>query len=149
MSQVPSQPNFADCGIYLLHFAKTFLSKPAHYFDLIYQVRSSYLLVDHLADEHLGFEKTRKITPEQRREDWDEAVVQHFREDLIHRIMRLSEQWKVSRAVKEEDAKRKRKSEELGQSESVESDAEVDIVEDLTAPRASPRPKRLAKRMRG
>lgn len=37
--QVPSQPNFADCGVYLLHFAKTFLSNPVHYFNLVHQVR--------------------------------------------------------------------------------------------------------------
>ena len=29
--QVPVQPNFCDCGIYLLHLAQTFMSKPGHY----------------------------------------------------------------------------------------------------------------------
>jgi hypothetical protein len=95
--------------------------------------------------------KSRKVyTAEQRRLDWDEAVVQHYREDLIQRINRLSSEWKVSRAVKEEDAKRKRKSEELGQAGSDSSEAEVDIVEDITAPRPSSKAKpRPAKRMRG
>ncbi|OJA17177.1 hypothetical protein AZE42_00231 [Rhizopogon vesiculosus] len=129
--QVPSQPNFADCGIYLLHFAKTFLSKPAHYFAHIYQ--------------------PRKIYPaEQRRLDWDEAVVQHYREDLIQRITQLSEEWKASRAAKEEDTKRKRKSEELAQAESDSSEVEVDIVEDIKVPRTLPKPvQRPAKRLRG
>lgn len=29
--QVPAQPNFCDCGIYLLHLAQTFMSNPVHY----------------------------------------------------------------------------------------------------------------------
>jgi hypothetical protein len=132
LAQVPSQPNFADCGIYLLHFAQTFLSDPVRYFDLIHQ--------------------SKKIYPaEQRKLDWNEAVVQHYRKDLIARIQALSEEWKVSRAVKEEDAKRKRESEELGQADN-ESDAEVDILEDVKVPQPAPKSKekeRPAKRMRG
>lgn len=56
-------------------------------------------------------------------------------------------EWKTSRAVKEEDAKRKRKSEELGQAAD-DSEVEVDIVEDINLPRASPK-QRPAKRLRG
>lgn len=126
-AQVPSQPNFADCGVYLLHFARTFLSDPVHYFNLIHQ--------------------SKKIYPAaQRKIDWNEALVQHYRKDLIGRIQDLSKEWKVSRAVKEEDAKRKRESEELGQADN-DSDVEVDILEDVKAP--PPTPKRPAKRMRG
>ncbi|KAG0704265.1 hypothetical protein DFH29DRAFT_873884 [Suillus ampliporus] len=129
LAQVPSQPNFADCGIYLLHFAKTFLSNPIHYFDLIHQ--------------------SKKISPvEQRKLDWNEAVIQHSRQELIARITSLSAEWKVSRAAKEEDAKRKRKSEELGQADSESSDVEVDIVEDVKVPRSAPKQK-PAKRIRG
>jgi len=76
-------------------------------------------------------------------------VVKHYREDLIQRITQLSKEWRASRAVKEEDAKRKRKSEELGQADS-DSEVEVDIVEDIKLPRSSPKPKqRPAKRLRG
>ncbi|KAG1884985.1 hypothetical protein F4604DRAFT_1974381 [Suillus subluteus] len=139
LAQVPSQPNFADCGVYLLHFAKTFLSDPVHYFNLIHQ--------------------SKKICPaEQRKLDWDEAVVQYSRKNLIARIQVLSKEWKVSRAVKEEDAKRKRESEELGQADK-DSDAEVDILEDVKVPQPAPKSKekepkskekeRPAKRMRG
>jgi Ulp1 family protease len=35
ISQVPIQPNNFDCGIYLLHFAETFLSDPRRYFRTI------------------------------------------------------------------------------------------------------------------
>jgi Ulp1 family protease len=33
--QVPAQPNFCDCGIYLLHLAQTFMSNPVHYRSMI------------------------------------------------------------------------------------------------------------------
>lgn len=33
--QVPDQPNFCDCGIYLLHFAKTFMKDPKLSSDII------------------------------------------------------------------------------------------------------------------
>ncbi|KAJ6462053.1 hypothetical protein C8R47DRAFT_993177, partial [Mycena vitilis] len=32
---VPHQPNFCDCGIYLLHLAETFISDPSRYYNLI------------------------------------------------------------------------------------------------------------------
>lgn len=34
--QVPVQPNFCDCGIYLLHFAQTFMSDPDNYCSTIH-----------------------------------------------------------------------------------------------------------------
>jgi Ulp1 family protease catalytic subunit len=36
--QVPHQPNFCDCGIYLLHFAKTFMKDPQLSSDIIRNV---------------------------------------------------------------------------------------------------------------
>jgi len=33
--KVPSQGNFCDCGIYLLHFAQTFLSDAKYYADVV------------------------------------------------------------------------------------------------------------------
>ncbi|KAG2112317.1 uncharacterized protein F5147DRAFT_684639 [Suillus discolor] len=132
LAQVPSQPNFADCGVYLLHFAKTFLSNPVHYFNLIHQ--------------------SKKIYPaEQRKLDWNEHVVQHSRKDLIERIQILAKEWKASRAAKEEDAKRKRESEEPGQADG-DSDVEVDILEDLKVSQSMLKSKekdRPLKRLRG
>ncbi|KAG1906516.1 uncharacterized protein F5891DRAFT_1002663 [Suillus fuscotomentosus] len=133
LAQVPSQPNFADCGVYLLHFAKTFLANPVHYFNLVHQ--------------------SKKIYPaEQRKLDWNEHVVQHSRKDLIERIQILSKEWKASRAAKEEDAKRKRESEseELGQADN-DSDVEVDILEDTKVSESMLKSKedRPLKRLRG
>jgi hypothetical protein len=33
--QVPVQPNYCDCGLYVLHFAKTFMSDPQRYSQII------------------------------------------------------------------------------------------------------------------
>ena len=32
--KVPTQPNFCDCGVYLLHLAQTFMKDPQHYFQM-------------------------------------------------------------------------------------------------------------------
>lgn len=96
--------------------------------------------------------KSKKIYPAQQRKiDWQEAVVQYSRKNLIARIQLLSKEWKISRAVKEEDAKRKRESEERGQTDN-DSDAEVDILEDVKVPQPRHKSKekdRPAKRLRG
>ena len=34
-TQVPIQPNTYDCGVYLLHFAKTFMTDPKKYAKMI------------------------------------------------------------------------------------------------------------------
>lgn len=77
-------------------------------------------------------------------------MVQHSRKDLIERIQILSEEWKASRAAKEEDAKRKRESEELGQADN-DSDVEVDILEDMKVSQSMLKSKedRPSKRLRG
>jgi hypothetical protein len=45
--QVPAQPNFCDCGIYLLHLAQTFMSNPVHYRHMIL-VSLHSLILQHL-----------------------------------------------------------------------------------------------------
>ena len=45
--QVPAQPNFCDCGIYLLHLAQTFMSNPMHYRRMIL-VSLHFLILQHL-----------------------------------------------------------------------------------------------------
>ncbi|KAF9021077.1 hypothetical protein BDZ89DRAFT_1201013 [Hymenopellis radicata] len=37
-ASVPVQPNFCDCGLYLIHFVETFMSDPDHYFDVSHAV---------------------------------------------------------------------------------------------------------------
>ncbi|EPQ51077.1 hypothetical protein GLOTRDRAFT_141216 [Gloeophyllum trabeum ATCC 11539] len=85
-AHVPLQPNYCDCGLYLLHFAKTFMKDPS---------RISRLICSR-----------KKGTDTERKADWDAENVGAFREELSLRILQLSEEWKKDRAAKEEERKR-------------------------------------------
>jgi len=76
---VPAQPNYCDCGIYLLHFAKTFMKDPRVSSDII-RSRSMPLKGRRVPHEH-----------------WDGASVGSYREELIARILSMSEEWKKQR----------------------------------------------------
>ncbi|KAF8916981.1 hypothetical protein CPB85DRAFT_231712 [Mucidula mucida] len=43
-ASVPVQPNFCDCGLYLIHFVETFMSDPEHYINVSHAVCISILL---------------------------------------------------------------------------------------------------------
>jgi len=104
---VPSQPNFCDCGLYLLHFAETFMKDPDRYCRLILQKGRSPI--------------------EERQTNWDEASVGSLRAKLAAKVVELSEQWKRDRAAKEEQKKDISEGKEPDRVES--SDDDVDIVE--------------------
>ncbi|KAJ7505111.1 hypothetical protein B0H11DRAFT_1976828 [Mycena galericulata] len=107
MAQVPHQPNFCDCGIYLLHLAQTFISRPKHYCELITAKKGT----------------TNSV---QRQYQWNNDGTKNLRETLFDRIMELSREWKKDRA-----AKQQLKKDEVIVPES--SDDEVDIVETTSA----------------
>ncbi|KAG5654258.1 hypothetical protein H0H81_005501 [Sphagnurus paluster] len=111
-AQVPVQPNFCDCGLYLLHFAETFMSDPSKYSKLI-STRSP-----------------GKVMNAARQDDWNAARTVNMRERLAEEIKELSALWKQNRAAREE-AKRQ----ELSEGNVIEvvesSDDEVDIVETI------------------
>ncbi|KAL0960923.1 hypothetical protein HGRIS_005930 [Hohenbuehelia grisea] len=81
-AMVPPQPNYCDCGIYLLHFAQTFMSDPVKYFEMA---------------------KIKRTELAQRRQDWDDAKVGTARERLASRITELSAVWKKEREAKLRD----------------------------------------------
>ncbi|KNZ80894.1 Ubiquitin-like-specific protease 2 [Termitomyces sp. J132] len=109
-AQVPVQPNFYDCGLYLLHFAETFMSDPDHYSRII---RVRY--------------RTRK-------DDWKYEQTVDMRERFRADIEKLSAEWKKDRAQKEE-VKRKEAAEGGPSIQTIESsDDEIDIVETTPAP---------------
>ncbi|KAI6042715.1 hypothetical protein EDC04DRAFT_2658082 [Pisolithus marmoratus] len=125
--QVPVQPNTWDCGVYLLHLTKVFMNKPEHYFRMITTTKGT-------------------IPSSDRRNIWQDQEVPRFRDYLFARITQLSEAWKAEKAVKEEEA-RKRKSEEL-EAEVLSSEGEVDIVDVSGEVKVSPRRRRV-NRLRG
>ncbi|KAF7365017.1 hypothetical protein MVEN_00372800 [Mycena venus] len=109
-AHVPHQPNFCDCGIYLLHLAQTFISDPEHYFNLITKKR-----------------KGRTPNSLDRQLQWKDDQTKTLRQSLADRITELSEEWKKNRAAQKE---LKKKEDSVPES----SDDEVDIVETTPAP---------------
>ncbi|KAG6841694.1 hypothetical protein C0991_007964 [Blastosporella zonata] len=122
-AQVPVQPNFCDCGLYLLHFAETFISDPVHY-------------------SHVILTRTKATSNAIRLEDWKGERTGDMRERLRGDIDELSVVWK---AAKEEE---KRK--EAAEGPSIEviesSDDEVDILETTPAPMSVKATKKGGKR---
>ncbi|KAI6129977.1 hypothetical protein EV401DRAFT_681080 [Pisolithus croceorrhizus] len=125
--QVPVQPNTWDCGVYLLHLTKVFMSNPEHYFRVITTTKGTMPSSD------------RRVT-------WQDQEVPNLRDHLVARITQLSEAWKAEKVAKEEEAKR-RKREEL-EAEVLSSDGEVDIVQVSGEVKRSPQ-RRHANRLRG
>jgi hypothetical protein len=146
--QVPVQPNFCDCGVYLLHFVETFMSNPTQYYRFIV-VRTfavdSFLFSFNLSRTRLCvFIQGAKKSPAmaERRAEWKDEDVGGLRQKLTDRIEEFSGKWKVDRAAKEEQ--RKKEAAEGKEVNAVESsDDEIDIVEDLTTtkPAVVPKPK--------
>jgi len=81
-ANVPRQSNYCDCGIYLLHFAKTFMKNPKLSSEIILQNRSSP-------------QKGRRAP---HHEHWDHTSVGSYRDELTARIYSLSEEWKQQRS---------------------------------------------------
>ncbi|KAK0188169.1 hypothetical protein F5146DRAFT_1141619 [Armillaria mellea] len=108
---VPVQPNFCDCGIYLIHFAQTFMSDPARYFSIITARKGS----DHM-------QKDRKAV-------WKAEDIGGMRESLSDQLLGLSKEWRVWKS--REKGKEKERDDITM---IVSSDSEVDIVEVETTP---------------
>ncbi|KAG6878500.1 hypothetical protein C0993_005429 [Termitomyces sp. T159_Od127] len=126
-AQVPVQPNFYDCGLYLLHFAETFMSDPVKYARII---------------------RTRGKGPVEsrtRKGDWKYKQAVDMRDRFRAEIEKLSAEWRKDRAEKEE-AKR-REAAEGGPSIKISesSDDEINIVESTSTP-ASNKTKKRGKR---
>ncbi|KAI5988964.1 hypothetical protein EDD15DRAFT_2285488 [Pisolithus albus] len=125
--QVPVQPNTWDCGVYLLHLTKVFMSNPEHFFRVITTTKGTMASSD------------RRIT-------WQDQEVPRLRDHLVARITQLSDEWKAEKVAKEEEARR-RKKEEM-EAEVLSSESEVDIVHVSGAVKRSPQ-RRHVNRLRG
>lgn len=112
-AQVPIQPNFCDCGIYLLHFVQTLMKDPERF--------NRIMLT------------TRKLLSSERKSVWDEPAINALRSNLAARIMALSDDWKAERAKKEEEKKSREGTGQTGDSVD-SSDDEINIVEQDVGP---------------
>ncbi|KJA24049.1 hypothetical protein HYPSUDRAFT_39181 [Hypholoma sublateritium FD-334 SS-4] len=120
---VPVQPNFCDCGVYLLHFAQTFLSDPAKYHRLITS-------------------QGRSISNETRQDIWNDKKVADMRQELATQIGQLSTEWKKERASKEKDTQLQGGS-DANMINSVDSDSDIEM------PASLPKKSGRAARIRG
>ncbi|PBK97821.1 cysteine proteinase [Armillaria gallica] len=107
---VPVQPNFCDCGIYLIHFAQTFMSDPTRYCSIITARKGSD-----------NMQKDRKAV-------WKAEDIGGMRENLRDQLLGLSKEWRVWKSKEKEK-------DDITMIES--SDSEVDIVEVETTPAPS------------
>ncbi|KIK69669.1 hypothetical protein GYMLUDRAFT_34067 [Collybiopsis luxurians FD-317 M1] len=129
---VPTQPNFCDCGVYLIHFARIFVEK-AEFLSRIPQGKGA----------------TRSST--QRNEDWDGERLGGFREELREKVLALSKNWKAQRPEQSEHNKEDDNSKESRADPVVHelSDSDVDIVETVPAPTQGRKGKSRPSRFRG
>lgn len=135
--QVPAQPNFCDCGVYLLHFVKIFLQNPTVATERIL-VRPSRRIVARALPHWCLQKKTRlkEYTSKERDDDWDNEKVSELREALLKSAGDLSEEWKKDRAAKEEQ-KKKEVAEVAGKPDVIE-DSDDDIVVSEVVVKAKP-----------
>ncbi|KAF5338897.1 hypothetical protein D9611_008736 [Ephemerocybe angulata] len=122
---VPTQPNFCDCGLYLLHLAQTFISDPKHYMEKV-------------------FTTTAKTSNEVRQELWRDEKVPNMREDMKHRIQELSKEWKRLQTTKPPS---KTTEPEAAKAEEVSSDEDIVVEMTVANPKAKGK-KQAAARLR-
>ncbi|CAA7261394.1 unnamed protein product [Cyclocybe aegerita] len=119
---VPVQPNYCDCGLYLVHFAQTFVGNPEHYCEVIMS------------------QKTKSVANKERRDVWHDERVSEMRETLAERIRQLSRDWKKDRLAKEPKAPP-----EEGDADECVSQKEDSDVQVMPTPEGERKKKRGAK----
>ncbi|KAL0579200.1 hypothetical protein V5O48_002823 [Marasmius crinis-equi] len=74
-AQVPTQPNFCDCGLYVLHFARTFVERADRLLQTLVEESKHRAQVDRV-------------------DDWNARSVGNYRQVLLTHIQVLSKEWK-------------------------------------------------------
>ncbi|KAI0789620.1 hypothetical protein C8Q75DRAFT_144894 [Abortiporus biennis] len=121
---VPFQPNYCDCGVYLLHFVKTFLEDPVR-------------LTKVILTRSKGYDATARAL------DWNGQVLGSMRETLLTRTLSLHEEWKKQQSREGERKDTQEPPAEAGTSTDAspvveDSDDElVEVIEDTTAKKTS------------
>ncbi|KAH7873240.1 uncharacterized protein C8R40DRAFT_1114482 [Lentinula edodes] len=114
---VPTQPNFCDCGVYLIHFAQVFVKK-ADYLSRISQKKGTRSQVD-------------------RQVDWEGHRLDDFRDELRMKVGELSRSWKTRNSPQQQEQEENAPNDEARRTEPVvhglsDSDSDIDIVETST-----------------
>ncbi|CAG7846551.1 SubName: Full=Related to protease ULP2 protein {ECO:0000313/EMBL:CCA67820.1} [Serendipita indica DSM 11827] len=126
----PVQPNFCDCGLYLIKTAEKFLEKPDDFFKRLFWNK------DQLTERHPL---------------WDIPSFEAKRQELYDEISELSEKWKQERAVNQPAPSQASDSVEVvGESKAARpsvgnldlSDDDVEIIGENLAPKAKKKGRR-------
>jgi len=119
------QPNFCDCGVYLLHFANVFMQDPSKFCSIILEASGPLLATCVFLILLKSPLKPSKVPNAERQRIWDDKEVQYKRANLKAEILSLVDLWKESKAKKLQE-------ELAAKPEEVDSDGSVDIIETRT-----------------
>lgn len=108
MVPVPVQPNYCDCGLYILHFSKTFMSDPIYFCQTV-------MIKD-------------RPSMDERQHDWKADSISQMRQDMKNQILMFSEDWRQQRAARE-----KQEQQQVKQEQEEDEDSDVAIVEYVKA----------------
>ncbi|GJE88369.1 hypothetical protein PsYK624_044520 [Phanerochaete sordida] len=117
---VPAQPNFCDCGVYLIHFVRAFMKEPQK------------------ATEIILNKKPKDYSSKEREQDWDAEAVMNYRNELLATAESLSDLWKQEKAVREEQKRKEAEAAPSGatsEAAAEESDDEIIVGEIITKPK--------------
>lgn len=132
---VPEQPNFCDCGVYLIHAFKMFFTDPESMTQwILVRPRSEALMV---RTSREGLQE--KNNSDEAAKVWDSESVRSMRQEMRMVVESLREPYRKHKAKRDEEAaeaKRKRQ-EEKAQKKANGSGAEDRMDEDIPAPSTS------------
>ncbi|TRM64160.1 hypothetical protein BD626DRAFT_547865 [Schizophyllum amplum] len=111
MASVPVQPNFCDCGIYLIHFFRTFLSDPNFYL------------------RQICAERKKSRDHGERKKVWHEEEVGSMRQTLKEIIEEESAKYKKAKAEKDKEKEEQKKKQVAEAMDEESSESDIDIVE--------------------
>lgn len=113
--KVPCQPNYCDCGVYLIHFVQAFMKDPVRQSEgiLVRTRRPSRRSVPHGVWQN---KKVKNYPLHERQRDWDADAVESLRERLLGRFVELSDKWKEQKTREQDKEGTKGKDKEVQQS---------------------------------
>lgn len=132
---VPTQPNFCDCGLYLLHFARTFLNDPDKFKHMICTVSFHNSETRRVCSS--GSQTSKKQKASERGEVWQDRQVANMRKEMMDRIRKESEVYKKIKEEKE-NQKKEATGDSVGQAPAAHSSDDEIIVGPITKRVPSP-----------
>ncbi|PWZ02606.1 hypothetical protein BCV70DRAFT_196848 [Testicularia cyperi] len=121
-AQVPKQPNFCDCGIYLLHYFDRFFSDPDRFLNMIISSQA-----ERSQGGKTGNEARRQAVKDEE-SHWQAGTVSGKRQHWRSRVLELSDEWKKFEHERLEQQRKQEASESKQEDEDVIHAAGDDLV---------------------